>query len=163
VRAGILWGLNQIIVLALWGCLAVAVLWLVSKPGFWVLALGIGGLASAFTTLASIIHFQIGGALLFFVLMGACWIGALFILMDQNDKARIEREARERRSRRRGLLIFDAPPSPEPPPEQPTPPPASEVEAVESDPKMSLRARREQARAARSSLRYVRHRFRHER
>jgi hypothetical protein len=40
---------------------------------FWVLVFGIGGLASCFALLASIIHFQILGALVFFFLMLISW------------------------------------------------------------------------------------------
>ena len=41
---------------------------------FWVLVFGIGGLASCFATLASIVHFQILGALFFFFVMWVCWV-----------------------------------------------------------------------------------------
>ena len=134
-------------------------IWLMLKPMFWVFALCVGGLAAAFTTLASIIHFQIGGALLFFFLMGACWLGAIFILMDKNDKAQIERERLERRSRRRGLLIFGQPPTnaPElqemPLPEQPAQPPPTET-----PPNPGARPTPNSA-----SLHDVRRRFRYER
>jgi hypothetical protein len=40
---------------------------------FWLLVFGIGGLAACFALLASIIHFQILGALGFFFLMVICW------------------------------------------------------------------------------------------
>ena len=53
-------------------CLLVG-LYLLSRRWVWVLAFGIGGLASAFSTLASIFHFQILGALGFFFLMVICW------------------------------------------------------------------------------------------
>ena len=86
---GVFW-----LVLLMWAAFAAA--WIMSKPGFWIIALGIGslalaigGLASAFATLASIIHFQIGGALLFFFLMLACWAG-----MDEVER-QSERERRD--------------------------------------------------------------------
>ena len=40
---------------------------------FWVLVFGLGGLASCFSMLASIIHFQILGAIGFFILMVILW------------------------------------------------------------------------------------------
>lgn len=40
---------------------------------FWLVALGVGDLAACFATLASIIHFQIIGALGFFAVTAACW------------------------------------------------------------------------------------------
>jgi hypothetical protein len=48
-------------------------LWLLTQRWFWLIVLGIGGLASAFATLASIFHFQILGALGFFFLTAICW------------------------------------------------------------------------------------------
>ena len=46
---------------------------LIFQRWFWVLLFGIGGLASCFTMLASIIHFQILGAVGFFILMMILW------------------------------------------------------------------------------------------
>lgn len=46
---------------------------LMSQRWFWVLLFGISGLAACFALLASIIHFQILGALGFFFLMLVCW------------------------------------------------------------------------------------------
>jgi hypothetical protein len=57
------------IVLAL---VAIVAVLLVLQRWFWVLAFGIGALASAFALLASIIHFEILGALGFYCLMVVC-------------------------------------------------------------------------------------------
>jgi len=46
---------------------------LIIQRWFWILVFGIGGLAAAFSTLASIFHFQILGALGFFFLAIICW------------------------------------------------------------------------------------------
>ena len=48
-------------------------LFLLTKRWVWVFGFGIGGLAAAFSTLASIFHFQILGALGFFFLTIICW------------------------------------------------------------------------------------------
>ncbi len=53
---------------------------LMTQRWFWVLAFGIGALASAFTTLACIFHFQILGALGAFLLMAICWVIAASII-----------------------------------------------------------------------------------
>lgn len=52
---------------------------LIAQRWFWVLVFFFAGLASLFAMIASIIHFQILGALGFFVLMGICWgiLGAI--------------------------------------------------------------------------------------
>ncbi len=42
---------------------------LIFQRWFWILVFGLGGLASCFAMLASIIHFQILGAIGFFILM----------------------------------------------------------------------------------------------
>ncbi|WP_218081243.1 hypothetical protein [Anthocerotibacter panamensis] len=47
-------------------------IFLITQRWFWLLVFGIGGLAAAFATLASIFHFQILGALGFFFLMLIC-------------------------------------------------------------------------------------------
>lgn len=46
---------------------------LITQRWFWLLVFGISGLAAAFSTLASIFHFQILGALGFFFLAIICW------------------------------------------------------------------------------------------
>ena len=134
---------EQIFLLALFCGSAWLACWLMLKPMFWILALGIGGLAAAFATLASIIHFQIGGALLFFFLMAACWAGALMIFAGKQQKDEIERERRYRRSRRRGLLPY--PMDPDAPSLTPTEP---EQRVSPTDP---------------ATLDDVRRQFRHER
>jgi hypothetical protein len=60
--------------------LGVLVVVLVTQRWFWLLAFGIGGLAAAFSTLASIFHFQILGALGFFLLTIICWLITAAIL-----------------------------------------------------------------------------------
>lgn len=54
-------------------------LFLITQRWIWVLGFGIGGLAAAFSTLASIFHFQILGALGFFLLTIICWFSAVAI------------------------------------------------------------------------------------
>ena len=63
--------------------LGVLVVVLVTQRWFWLLAFGIGGLAAAFSTLASIFHFQILGALGFFFLTIICWMITAAILDNQ--------------------------------------------------------------------------------
>jgi hypothetical protein len=46
---------------------------LMTHRWFWVLVFFTAGLASCFAMLASIIHFQILGAVAFFFLMAVCW------------------------------------------------------------------------------------------
>lgn len=46
---------------------------LITQRWFWSLAFGISGLAAAFSTSASIFHFQIFGALGYFFLTMICW------------------------------------------------------------------------------------------
>lgn len=46
------------------------VVWLMTKRWAWIIALSIGSLASGFSCLASIFHFQILGAIGFFFLTG---------------------------------------------------------------------------------------------
>ena len=53
--------------------LVLIALFLASRWWFWAAAFGIGGLASAFATLASIFHFQILGALGFCFLAMVCF------------------------------------------------------------------------------------------
>lgn len=63
--------------------LGVLLVVLVTQRWFWLLAFGIGGLAAAFSTLASIFHFQILGALGFFFLTIICWMITAAILDNQ--------------------------------------------------------------------------------
>ncbi|MEO6319201.1 MAG: hypothetical protein ABIR56_00940 [Polaromonas sp.] len=53
--------------------LGIAALLLMTQRWFWLLVFGFSGLASLFAMLASIIHFQILGALGFFMLMSISW------------------------------------------------------------------------------------------
>ena len=53
--------------------MALASLALATQHWFWLLLFGISGLAACFALLASIIHFQILGAIGFFFLMLVCW------------------------------------------------------------------------------------------
>lgn len=46
---------------------------LMTQRWFWLILFGVSGLAAAFSTLASIFHFQILGALGFFFLAIICW------------------------------------------------------------------------------------------
>ncbi len=56
------------VIIAVLICLA-----LMFQRWFWLLVFGISGLAACFALLASVIHFQILGALGFFFLMAICW------------------------------------------------------------------------------------------
>lgn len=67
------------IILVVIGVIGIAALLLMTQKWFWVLAFGIGGLASAFSTLASIFHFQILAALGYFFLISICWGIAMMI------------------------------------------------------------------------------------
>ena len=49
-------------------------IYLITRRWFWLVVFFFGGLAAAFAMLASIIHFQILGALGFFVLMWLCGV-----------------------------------------------------------------------------------------
>ena len=60
----------EIIILGIVGLVA---LFLITQRWFWLLGFGLGGLASCFAMIASVIHFQILGAIGFFVLMIICW------------------------------------------------------------------------------------------
>jgi hypothetical protein len=53
--------------------LLVGAIVLMLQRWFWLLVFGISALASCFAMLASIVHFQILGALFFFFLTWACW------------------------------------------------------------------------------------------
>jgi len=57
----------------IWGFIIVALM-LITQRWFWMLFFGIGGLAAAFSTLASIFHFQILWALGFFFLAIICYV-----------------------------------------------------------------------------------------
>lgn len=61
--------MGQIII----GVVGLLALLLLFQRWFWLLVFWVGGLASFFAMLASIIHFQILGALGFFFLMSICW------------------------------------------------------------------------------------------
>jgi hypothetical protein len=52
---------------------AVLAIVLITQRWFWLILFGVGGLAAAFSTLASIFHFQILGALGYFFLTIICW------------------------------------------------------------------------------------------
>jgi hypothetical protein len=58
----------------IWFCIVVGVLFLITQRWFWLLAFFTAGLASCFAMLASIIYFQILGAVGFFFLMAVCWL-----------------------------------------------------------------------------------------
>lgn len=53
--------------------LGIGLLLLAFTRPFWAIVFFVAGLASVFTTLASIIHFQILGALFFFFVTLLCW------------------------------------------------------------------------------------------
>ena len=55
------------------GMAAILTIWLMTKRWFWFMALLVGGLASGFACLASIIHFQIAAALGFFAICAFCF------------------------------------------------------------------------------------------
>ena len=54
-------------------CLGIGALWLATQRWFWALLFFVGALASFFAMAASVIHFQILGAVGFFFLMCICW------------------------------------------------------------------------------------------
>jgi hypothetical protein len=61
-----------------------ATLWLTTQRWFWLLAFGISAIASAFSTLASIFHFEILWALGFFFLTIICGLFFQIIADDMN-------------------------------------------------------------------------------
>jgi hypothetical protein len=58
-------------------CLITAGVYLATRRWFWFVAFAFGSLASFFAMCASVIHFQILGAVGFFILMFVCWSMAL--------------------------------------------------------------------------------------
>ena len=73
-------------------------LWLLTQPWFWIAVLFLGALASFFAVLASIIHFEILGAVGFFILMAGCLYGlSLFSDYVQDRRAARKRRALKRR------------------------------------------------------------------
>ncbi|WIO73373.1 hypothetical protein QP938_08670 [Porticoccaceae bacterium LTM1] len=64
--------------------LGLLALWLIQQRWLWLMVLGLGGLASCFAMLASIIHFQILAALGLFVLMVVLWSIGWKILEDSD-------------------------------------------------------------------------------
>jgi hypothetical protein len=72
--------MNVVIILAL----LAGGLYVATFRGFWLAAVAIGGLASLFAMLASIIHFQILGALGFAFLVAVCVYGCVAII--ENDR-----------------------------------------------------------------------------
>jgi hypothetical protein len=52
--------------------LVIGVIFLVTQRWFWLIASGLGVIASFFAMCASVIHFQILGAMGFLLLMGIC-------------------------------------------------------------------------------------------
>ena len=67
VKLGIRSPLNYIVIVV-----GIAVLFLLTRKWFWLIVFGIGTIASVFTTLACIFHFQILAALGFFFLAAIC-------------------------------------------------------------------------------------------
>jgi len=61
------------------GVFALLLLFLLTQRWFWLLGFSIAGLAAGFAMLANIIHFQVYGAVIFFLLMAICWgiVGAI--------------------------------------------------------------------------------------
>ena len=53
--------------------LGIGAIYLMTRRWFWMVAFFFGALASLFSIIASIIHFQILGAVGYFVLMIICW------------------------------------------------------------------------------------------
>lgn len=68
--------------------LGLAALWLLAQSWFWIVALFLAGLASCFAMLASIIHFEIIGAIGFFLLMAIFWGIPLAIAAHKDDERR---------------------------------------------------------------------------
>jgi hypothetical protein len=83
--------------------LGFAALWLVFQPWFWFSASFLAGLAALFAMLASIIHFEIFGAVGFFLLMALFWGVPLAIAAHReeakrwNDRHRVRVYQRDRR------------------------------------------------------------------
>lgn len=60
--------------------IGIVIIWALSYRITWVIAIGLGALASTFACLASIIHFQILAAVGLFVLASILWIIQLSII-----------------------------------------------------------------------------------
>ncbi len=75
---------DGLIKLGIFGFVCLAI-FLVMQRWFWILVFGVSGLAAAFSTLASIFHFQILGALGFFFLTVICWGIAAVIVMAKEE------------------------------------------------------------------------------
>jgi hypothetical protein len=68
--------------------LGIGAIWLLTQPLFWIIALFLAGLASCFAMLASIIHFEIFGAVGFFLLMAPLWGVPILIAAHKEDERR---------------------------------------------------------------------------
>lgn len=58
------------------------ILFLLTQRWFWMLSFFVGGLASCFSMIASVIHFQILAAVGFFFLMWLLWTIAVVVASD---------------------------------------------------------------------------------
>lgn len=70
-----------VLTLAFYFAFGVLCLWLMTKRWFWVLLFSLGTLACFFSVVASVIHFQILGAMGYFFLMGVCAVIAVVIFI----------------------------------------------------------------------------------
>ena len=78
--------------------LVIAAIWLLTQSWFWIIALFLAGLASCFAMLASIIHFEILGAVGFFLLMALFWGVPILIAAHKEDERRWNARHRARLS-----------------------------------------------------------------
>lgn len=88
--------------------MGIITLLLMTQRWFWITAFGVGGLAAAFTTLAAIIHFQIGTALLAFGTMAILWfICAVIIVKGEEERWFAQQRANNarRRAKEEGQLL----------------------------------------------------------